>query len=124
VLAVDDEPKLRNMVAHVLRPEGHQVTVASSGEEALSLLEQEAAFDLVLSDVSMGPGISGWDLAERIRERWPWIPVILASGWGAQIDLEEARARGVSGVLAKPFRISELREFVARFPSGQPSLRS
>ncbi|HEX8967654.1 MAG TPA: response regulator, partial [Chloroflexota bacterium] len=79
-----------------------------------AIMEHDAAFDLVLSDVSMGPGMSGWDVAERINQRWPGIVVVLASGWGAQIDADAARARGVAGVLAKPFRLSELRELVAK----------
>jgi len=118
VLAVDDELKLRTMVGRMLQPQGHEVTLAASGEEALSMMQLEGPFDLVLSDVSMGSGMSGWDLAERVHERWPQIPVVLASGWGAQIDPEEARARGVAGVLAKPFRVGELRALVASLTAG------
>jgi signal transduction histidine kinase/ActR/RegA family two-component response regulator len=118
VLAVDDEPKLRDMIARILEPHGHQVTLASSGEEALELMEGTGPFDLVLSDISMGSGMSGWDLAERIRERWPRTPVVLATGWGAQIDVEEARTRGVADVLAKPFGVSELRQLVAELTAG------
>ncbi len=113
VLAVDDEPKLRAMIARVLQSDGHEVTLAPSGEEALALTQQHGPYDLVLTDVSMGPGLSGWDLADLVHERWPHVPVILASGWGAQIDPTEAAERGIAGVLAKPFRISELRELVA-----------
>jgi CheY-like chemotaxis protein/anti-sigma regulatory factor (Ser/Thr protein kinase) len=120
VLAVDDEPKLRNMVALMLRPEGHHVTQAASAEEALVVMEREGPFDLLLSDISMGPGMSGWELADRVRERWPGTAVVLASGWGAQIDPEEARARGVEGVLWKPFRAAELRRLVASLaPAGE-----
>jgi len=118
VLAVDDELKLRTMVGRMLQPQGHEVTLAASGEEALSMMQLEGPFDLVLSDVSMGSGMSGWDLAERVHERWPQIPVVIASGWGAQIDPEEARARGVAGVLAKPFRVGELRALVASLTAG------
>jgi signal transduction histidine kinase/CheY-like chemotaxis protein len=118
VLAVDDEPKLRNMVALMLRPEGHHVTQAASAEDALVVMEREGPFDLLLSDISMGPGMSGWELADRVRERWPGTAVVLASGWGAQIDPEEARARGVVGVLWKPFRAVELRRLVASLAPG------
>jgi PAS domain S-box-containing protein len=116
VLAVDDEPKLRDMVARMLKPEGHQVALAGSGEEALEVLERAGPFDLVLSDISMGTGMSGWELADRIRERWPGTAVVLASGWGAQIDPDEARAHGVASVLWKPFRTAELRRLVATLP--------
>jgi CheY-like chemotaxis protein len=64
--------------------------------------------------------MSGWELADRVRERWPGTAVVLASGWGAQIDPEEARARGVEGVLWKPFRAAELRRLVASLaPAGE-----
>jgi CheY-like chemotaxis protein len=102
------------MVEMMLRPVGHHVILAASGEEALGVLEQAGPFDLVITDVSMGSGMTGWDLAARIRERWPELPVVLASGWGAQINPEEARSRGVARVLAKPFRMAELRDAVDR----------
>jgi len=113
VLAVDDEPKLRAMIEMMLHPQGHQVIQAASGEEALKLLEASGPFDLVISDVSMGSGMTGWDLADRVHERWPGLVVALASGWGAQIDPEEAQRRGVAFVLAKPFRMANLRDLVA-----------
>ncbi len=112
VLAVDDEPKLREMVDMMLRLQGHQVIQAASGEEALKLLEESGPFDLVISDVSMGSGMSGWDLADRVHARWPAQVLAIASGWGAQIDSEEAKRRGVVVVLAKPYRMRDLRDLV------------
>ena len=67
ILAVDDEPALTKAVVRLLRPIGHLVTTASSGEEALEQLAAQP-FDVVLSDVGMGAGMSGWDLAERVRD--------------------------------------------------------
>ena len=118
VLAVDDESKLRHMVTLMLRPEGHHVSEADSGENALAVIEREGPFDVLLSDISMGPGMSGWELADHVRQRWPGTAVVLASGWGAQIDPEEARAHGVVGVLWKPFRAAELRRLVASLAPG------
>jgi signal transduction histidine kinase/CheY-like chemotaxis protein len=118
VLAADDEPKLRSMIARILEPDGHQLALASSGEEALEIMQREGPFDLVLTDISMGPGMSGWDLAERIHERWPDIPIVLSSGWGAQIDLDQARERGVADVIAKPFRLTALRDMVRRMTAS------
>ncbi len=113
VLAVDDEPKLRAMIDAMLRLQGHEVIQAASAEEALKLIEESDPFDLVISDVSMGPGLSGWDLADRVHERWPALPLALVSGWGAQIDREEAQRRGVAFVLAKPYRMADLRNLVS-----------
>jgi CheY-like chemotaxis protein len=66
-----------------------------------------------LTDISMGAGMSGWDLASHVQARWRSIPIVLATGWGVEIDAAQARTRGIAGVLAKPFRVSDLRETVA-----------
>ncbi len=112
VLVVDDEPRLRAMIDMMLRLQGHKVIQAASAEEALKLLEESGPFDLVISDVSMGSGMSGWDLADRVHERWPALIFALVTGWGAQIDPEEAQRRGVAFVLAKPYRMADLRNLV------------
>jgi PAS domain S-box-containing protein len=112
VLAVDDEEALGTMISRMLVTEGHQVTVVSSAEEALPLLEA-GGFEVVISDISLGTGMTGWDLVAEVHERWPLVPIILASGWGAQIAPEEATTRGVAAVLAKPYRMAELRQVVA-----------
>src|SRR5207253_1345011 len=85
VLAVDDEPAITRAVVRMLRPHGHQVIIATSGEEAVErLTEQE--FDVVVSDLGMGAGMNGWELASTVRHRWPAVRFILATGWGAAID--------------------------------------
>lgn len=113
VLVVDDEARLTALAAGMLRRDGHEATEASSGNEALERLAAER-FDLVISDLSMGEGMNGWELAASLDQVAPGLPVVLATGWGAAIDEAEARNRGVKAVLAKPFRIAELRDAVAR----------
>jgi signal transduction histidine kinase len=117
VLVVDDEARLTALAAGMLRRDGHRATEASSGEEALERLHAEL-FDLVISDLSMGDGMSGWELAAAVEKMVPGLPIVLATGWGAAIDEEEARGRGVRAVLAKPFRMADLREVVARVVPG------
>jgi CheY-like chemotaxis protein len=112
ILAVDDEPSLTRAVMRLLRPAGHTVIMAGSGEEALEKLAHES-FDFVLSDVGMGTGMNGWELAERVRRGWPETRFALATGWGAGIDPVEARAKGVVAVLAKPFTVVELEEVLS-----------
>lgn len=107
VLVVDDEPSLARMAALMLGQHGHQVVAATSGEEAMQhLLEQ--SFDVVISDLGMGEGMSGWDLAREVQRQWPGTAFILATGWGAQIEQQESRKRGVSRVVAKPYRLADL----------------
>jgi CheY-like chemotaxis protein len=81
---------------------GHNVTEANSGEDALSLLEQQS-FDLVIADQAM-PRMTGIQLMDAIRERWPGLPMILATGYAeipgdVKIDLP---------ILNKPFSENEL----------------
>ena len=112
ILAVDDEERLARLLVRMLGSQGHHVTTATSGEQALALLDRQS-FDLVISDLSMGAGISGWEVADAIRERYPSVRVILATGWGADITSEEAAAHGVLGVVAKPYSAREVRQLVA-----------
>jgi len=109
ILVVEDEQQLARMAGLVLRQRGHHVSVAASVEEALVYLREEH-FALVISDLGLGPGQNGWDLAEAVRERWPAIRFVLVTGWGAAIDPAEARQRGVDQVIPKPYRIADLRQ--------------
>jgi CheY-like chemotaxis protein len=113
ILAVDDEPMMTKAVARMLKPSGHVVSVAASGEEALEKLAEQVC-DVVLSDVGMGPGINGWELADATKRRWPGVRFLLATGWGASIAPGEARARGVEAVLSKPYHARDLLQALAR----------
>lgn len=107
ILAVDDQPALTEVVTRMLHPDGHAVESACSGEQALEKLRTQD-FDVVLSDLAMGYGMSGWDLAAEVREHWPNVRFVLMSGWGSSLDPVEARARGASCVLTKPFSYADL----------------
>jgi CheY-like chemotaxis protein len=113
VLAVDDEPAMGNMVRRILRPRGHAVVTATSAEEALQRLASQP-FDVMISDVGMGPGMNGWELVERARPSWPDMRIVLATGWGAAIDEAEARTRGVDAVIAKPYHPADIEGLLDR----------
>ena len=100
------------MASLALTQQGHQVEVARSGEEALEKLQQRPV-DLVISDLGMGAGMNGWELAEQVRSRYPGVRFALATGWGAQIDPEEAKALGICAVLPKPYRLADMRRLAA-----------
>lgn len=121
ILAVDDEPALGRMIGLMLGQHGHHVATALSAEEAIDRLTREP-FDVVISDIGMGEGMNGWDLARLVRQRWPRLRFILATGWGAQIDPEQARGEGVAGVVAKPYRLADLERFLrAEAPDAPPA---
>lgn len=105
VLLVDDDLNLLEVVEDMLEYLDHDCLRAEGGKIALDILENEQ-FDLVITDLGM-PEIGGWDVARFCRERHPGTPVILISGWGAQIDKDDALSK-VDAVLAKPFPIEEL----------------
>ncbi len=101
VLVVDDDPEVRHVTASFVRRFGYRETEAESGAAAVAILEREA-FDLVVADLAM-PGMSGVDLANLVRSRWPDLPVLILTGHADAIEIPEDLP-----VLAKPFQSAEL----------------
>jgi len=106
VLVVDDLDLLRDFAKSFLETTGLTVLVASSGREALQLLEKEnGTVDILFTDYSM-PGMNGADLIEQVAVRWPDIHPVLASGYledPVLKRLEDLKAK----VLAKPYEMQE-----------------
>jgi CheY-like chemotaxis protein len=100
VLVVDDDAAVRKSFDRVLTGKGYAVITAENGEEALRKLNEEK-YDLVYSDIRM-PGMSGLEVAEKIKARRPWTPVVIITGYGTDIAEERAKAAGVSSFLHKP----------------------
>jgi signal transduction histidine kinase len=115
ILLAEDDPRLADMTSLMLRRQGHRVTAAASGEEALVRLRAER-FDALVTDLGLGQGMNGWELARQARQGWPRTRIVLVTGWGRGIDPAAARAAGVQAVLAKPF----LGEDLARALAGDP----
>lgn len=111
ILVVDDEPALVTMLARLLESDHHQVSTATSGEEALAILAGSPT-DVVISDLGMGAGMNGWELAEAVRALPERPAFILTTGWGAEIDPAEAATRGVLAVVSKPYRLPDLRKIL------------
>jgi len=122
ILVVDDEPAIGSMVRRIVRVDGHQVSVAISAEQALEKLEHEP-FDVLLSDLGLGSGLDGWQLAAAVRTRWPEIRFLLATGTGG-IDPTDARKRGVAGVLTKPYSADDLRRLLTDLAGEDTSPRA
>jgi len=112
VLIIEDEPEVQAVLADMLRDSGYVVTVAKNGSDGLECCEQEP-IDLVLSDISM-PGLSGWDVAARLRMRFPRTPIGFVTGWGDQLDPDRLTRTGVSFVVAKPFQALDVLRHVAQ----------
>jgi CheY-like chemotaxis protein len=108
ILVVDDDPSVREVTAAFLRDLGHRVREAADGEAALRMLEQDAATELLVTDIAM-PLMSGREVASRARAMRPGLPVLLVTGHadlaGVPDDLP---------ILRKPFDPALLADLVAR----------
>jgi CheY-like chemotaxis protein len=100
VLVVDDDPVVGKSIDRVLSEKGYAVITALNAEEALWKLA-EANYDLVYTDIRM-PGMDGIELAEHVKERRPWVPVVIVTGYGTDANEARARKAGVSSFLHKP----------------------
>jgi two-component system, NtrC family, response regulator PilR len=110
ILVVDDELSMREFLSILLEREGYDVTVASSADEALRLMET-ALFDLVLSDVNM-PGLSGIELLSRIKEKSPETAVLMLTAFSAAEQAVEAMKLGAYDYVCKPFKNEEIKQLV------------
>lgn len=114
VMLVDDDKDVRDALAELLREEGYEVTVASSGRDALSQLEAGVTPSLMLVDVMM-PEMDGFELCERCSPNPRLLPVprFLLT---ATPHLEERAAKASAlGILEKPVAVERLLEVVQRF---------
>jgi CheY-like chemotaxis protein len=102
VLVVDDDVEVREVLQELLQTDGHLVTTAEDGADALKKFHA-GTFDIVFTDLGM-PGISGWQVAEMIKRDSPTTPVIMVTGWGNQLDPDQIEQSGVDRVLTKPFQ--------------------
>ena len=100
VLVVDDDPVVRKSFDRVLTGKGYAVITAENGEEALQKLNGEQ-YDVVYTDIRM-PGMSGLEVAEKVKARQPWTPVVIITGYGNDAAEARAKAAGVANFLHKP----------------------
>ena len=108
ILAVDDDPRIRDMLCRYLEGEGYRVTAVSDGA-AMHRHLSEAKVDLVLLDLGL-PGEDGFSLARQIREVSS-VPIIMVTGKGDMIDRVAGLELGADDYITKPFH---LREILAR----------
>jgi CheY-like chemotaxis protein len=113
ILLVDDEPSVRETLRMLLKFDGHSVTEANDGVEALDLFSK-AQFDLVATDFEM-PVMKGNELAVRIKKLAPKQPILMITGCGKELGDSE---NPVDGILNKPFTMDNLRGAIAKLLSN------
>lgn len=117
VLLVEDDRALREALADTLSLGGHDYRAVDCAESALLALKEDA-FSLVVSDVNM-PGMDGHQLLAQIRARYPQLPVLLMTAYGAVERAVDAIRQGAADYLVKPFEPRALLELVARHALGR-----
>lgn len=109
ILAVDDDALVLMSTCAMLEDLGHTVFEATSGAQALNILDGGVNVDLVITDQAM-PGMTGLQLAQALGSRWPSLPIVLATGYS---DLPEGSPQ--YPMLAKPFTEKDLARLIAEF---------
>ena len=119
VLAVEDNPINRVILAEQLRTLGCDVELAQDGMEALQRC-REQCFDLVVTDINM-PRMDGHALARQLRDDGNPVPVIGATANATAEERERCLASGMQGYLSKPVDIARLRKALTTLRQGDPA---
>ncbi len=120
ILFVDDEEPLALMNKIMLERLGYRVTVRTTGFEALTTFRNDPdAFDLVITDQTM-PGITGFDLARRMLQIRPQLPIILCTGFSTIISEEKTKSAGIKGFAMKPLAKKEIVNLISTVLSECP----
>ena len=112
ILLADDEAASRDLVARALETDGHTVSAATSGAEALDQLMKAAVpFDVLVTDVNM-PGMDGLELATKALAHQAQLGIVLISGFVDQLERAKSLSTKRYGILAKPFTLENMRAHV------------
>jgi signal transduction histidine kinase/ActR/RegA family two-component response regulator/uncharacterized protein YigA (DUF484 family) len=111
ILVIDDEDSVRDILFRMLKVKGHQVVVASDGEEGIERFKNET-FDLVFTDLGM-PKISGWEVGKTIKGMNPKVPIVMITGWGMELNREKMNESGIDLIVSKPFQFDQVVELVS-----------
>ena len=108
VLVADDEPNILISLEFLMKREGHQVSVARDGHQALEAIRRDKP-DLVLLDVMM-PGKSGFEVCQAVRadESLAGVKILMLTAKGRDTDVAQGLAMGADGYMTKPFSTKDL----------------
>ncbi len=121
ILFVDDEKILAEMGKDMLERLGYHVTVRENGLEALETFQnQPDQFDLIITDQTM-PGMTGSDLARRMMQIRPNIPIILCTGYSTIMSEEKAKSIGIKEFALKPLTKNDIAVLIRKILDGDDS---
>ncbi len=113
ILVVDDEPQQRDLASRILSVYGYRVESVNSGEEAVEFLRHHEC-DLLLLDMIMDPGLSGYETYRQILEIRPQQKAIIVSGFSESLNVEDTKKLGATDFVRKPYSM----EILARAVKG------
>jgi CheY-like chemotaxis protein len=125
ILIVDDEPDVAELFRQRFRREARQGTYvlhfAGSGEEALSTLDNEIEPELIviLSDINM-PGMDGLTLLQKVKARYPHLPVMMVTAYGDDERRRRASEYGAAEFITKPVDFDLLKRQLQQLPTQGP----
>jgi signal transduction histidine kinase/ActR/RegA family two-component response regulator len=111
ILVIDDEDTVRDILSRMLKIKGHEVVVASDGEEGIERFKS-GEFDLVFTDLGM-PKISGWEVGKIIKGLNPKVPIAMITGWGMELNKEKMSESGIDLIVSKPFNFNQVVQLVS-----------
>lgn len=126
ILIVDDDPRIRNLLAESLDSVGYKTRTAADGLDAMKAIRSHSV-DCVIADIKM-PELDGLTLLHQIKAERPDLPVVMITGFAFQQHREKALNAGAAGFLTKPFRLEKIEEVLQRVltrpPARTPEARS
>jgi signal transduction histidine kinase/ActR/RegA family two-component response regulator len=111
ILVIDDDDSVRDILSRMLKTKGHQVAVASNGEEGIERFKSEP-FDIVFTDLGM-PRLSGWEVGKAIKGINPKVPIAMITGWGVELDRGKMSDSGIDLIISKPFNFDQVTHLVS-----------
>ncbi|MCR8956617.1 ATP-binding protein [Variovorax sp. S2] len=121
VMLVEDDAEVRKVVHTFLATLGCEVVAAENAEQALVQMESDTgAFDVLLSDIALGPGMRGTRLAAEAQQRFPRLAILLMSGFSSELLDADREAPPSWELLRKPYSRAELARALARVLAARP----
>jgi CheY-like chemotaxis protein len=123
ILLMDDEPGVRKAIGSALSRLGYKVVLSSDGAEAVEHYRENMVagepFNAVLMDLTVRGGMGGMEATQKILALDPQAKVIIASGYSEDLVMSQYQDYGFSGMVSKPFKISELSSILVKIIQGE-----
>lgn len=110
ILWVDDERTIRKLLKKAFKRIPCSLDLADGGTKALELLSKNK-YDLLITDIGM-PEMSGWQLLDKVKKKYPKLKLAIATGWGNSITVEKQKFYNLGCVLTKPFSMEDIRKLL------------